>query len=53
MMALVHSVCPSVPGWKAVLRRGSSIRELHRCFQKREADCGPGSETIVSGSPCR
>jgi hypothetical protein len=53
MIALVHSVCQSVSGWKAVLRHGSMFRELHRYFQKRKANCGPQSEIIVSGSPCR
>jgi hypothetical protein len=53
MMALVHSVCLSVSGWKAVLRHGSIFQELYRYFQKYEANCGPRSETIVSGSTCR
>jgi hypothetical protein len=53
MMALVRLVYPSVSGWKAVLRYGSIIRELHRCFQKCEVNCSPRSETIVSRRPCR
>jgi hypothetical protein len=53
MMVFVRSVCPSISGWKAMLRRGSIFRELYRYFQKHEANYGPRSETIVSGSPCR
>lgn len=32
---------------------GSILRRLHRCFQKREVNCVPQSDTIVLGSPCR
>jgi hypothetical protein len=50
---LVYSVGLSISGWKAVLRHGSTFRELHRCFQKCKENCDPRSESTVSGSPYR
>ena len=35
------SVCLSVCGWKAVESHASIFSDEHRCFQKREVNCGP------------
>ena len=49
---LVHSVCPSVSGWYAVLRLYRTPRRVQSEAQKRETKCFPLSETMSAGVPC-
>jgi hypothetical protein len=48
----VRSVCPSISGWKAEDSWMSTPRSSNRRCQNLDANWGPLSDTISSGSPC-
>ena len=50
-MALALSVCPSICGWKAVLRLRDIPSASVPRFQKSEVNRDPLSDTILLGSP--
>src|SRR5919202_3829460 len=51
-MALIFSVCPSLWGWYPLEILRSMPQILHSACEKRAMNCGPLSETMLSGSPC-
>jgi len=51
-MALVHSVCPSVCGWKAVLSLRSIPNFPDVSFHRSEVNSVPLSVMISCGNPC-
>jgi len=51
ILPFVHSVCPFIWGSKAVHILRSISRWLKSCPQKVETNCGPVSDTIITGRP--
>lgn len=52
MSWFMRSVCPSVCGWYAVDKAVTIPKALFRSLLNLDANCGPLSEMMRSGSPC-